>query len=134
MKTGKNSKLYNECWKILKEIAKIKAGHKCELTKTPDDVGLVMNIHHFVGKATNALCFDSRGILYITQQRHIMGCHNKNQSVSMEYNLRCLEILKAREGENIIDILQMQKNNRGADLRTIKMQLEQELKNLKNKS
>ena len=121
-----NKKLFNKCTKLWTSIIKLKAGHKSEYSGKSG----ILHAHHILGKSSYALRFDTRGGICLTAGEHNFKAHSDN-NYNFQTELR--EIVKRREGDNIIEILEMQKNRTGARLEIIVLELEQEYKELKSK-
>ena len=117
-------KIFNRCTRLWSEIVKMKAGYKSEYS---GQEGL-LHAHHLLGKSSYALRFDTRGGICLTAGEHKFKAHS-DDNYSFVTELR--EIVKRREGENIIEILEMQKNRTGARLDVIVLELKQELRDLK---
>ena len=81
------------------------------------------------GKSSFALRFDTRGGLCITAGEHYKAHSTDNYEIVTQMR----EALKKREGENILDLLELQRNRTGAKLDVIVLQLEQELRELTEK-
>jgi hypothetical protein len=105
------------------EIVALKANYKSEVSGKPGN-----HSHHVFAKGSYALRFDTRGGVYLTAGEHFYKAHAAN-NFNFVYQLR--EILKKREGKNIIEILELQKNRTGVKLEFIAMELEQELNKLR---
>lgn len=118
-------KLFKKCERLWSQIVKLKAGNKSEYSGQDG----TLNSHHVLGKGSYALRFDTRGGICLTA-----GEHNFKAHADDNYNFVTLlrGILRKREGDNIIEILEMQKNKTGARLDIIVLELEQELKEIKN--
>jgi hypothetical protein len=119
----KNKKLFNKCTRLWSEIVKMKAGYVSEYSGQAGS----LNSHHLLGKSSYALRFDTRGGICLTAGEHKLNAHS-DDNYSFVTELR--EIVKRREGENIIEILEMQKNRTGSRLEIIVLELEQELREL----
>ena len=117
-------KIFNRCTALWSKIVKIKAGYKSEYS---GQEGL-LHAHHLLGKSSYALRFDTRGGICLTAGEHNFKAHS-DDNYNFVSELR--EIVKRREGENIIEILEMQKNRTGARLDIIELELRQEFKKLK---
>ena len=120
----KDKKLFNRCERLWKEIVKLRAGHKSELSGLPADPA---HPHHCLGKSTYALRFDIRGGMCITAGEHFQAHSTDNFRI----NEKIREVLKNREGKNIIEILEIQKRRTKINLQIVEMQLKEELKKLK---
>ena len=128
-KRSKHTLQIERCDKLYREIIIFKAKNKSELSGNDADQ---LHCHHSVGKKTNALRYDLRGGIALTYKEHLQGIHSTDPSVSWEYQNRIRDYIKQREGDNIFDILAMQKNNTGMKLDMIEIALKEELRRLKN--
>ena len=117
-------KLVKECDDLWRQIVRLKAWDRSELSK--DNVS-VLHCHHVKGKSSYALRYDTRGGICITAGEHFKA--HATDNYDMVTLLR--EHLKKREGKNILDILELQRNRTGVKLDIVKKQLEQELNKLK---
>ncbi len=125
-KKGKDKKLFNKCERLWKEIVKLRAGYKSEISGQPADPA---HPHHVFGKSSYAIRFDTRGGVCLTAGEHNYKAHG-DPYISYEFATTLREYLKKREGKNIIEILEMQKNRVGIDLNIVVLELEQKLKQL----
>ena len=128
-KKSKHTLQIERCDKLYREIIILKAENKSELSGNNVDQ---LHVHHSAGKKTNALRYDLRGGIALTYREHLQGVHSSDPSVSWEYQNRIRDYMKQREGEQIFDILVMQKNNTGMKLDMIAITLKEELNRLKN--
>lgn len=128
-KKSKHTLQIERCDKLYREIIILKAKNKSELSGNDADQ---LHCHHSAGKKTNALRYDLRGGIALTYKEHLQGIHSTDPSVSWEYQNRIRDYIKQREGDNIFDILAMQKNNVGMKLDMIEIALKEELRRLKN--
>lgn len=124
----KNQILKEKCDNLYRQIIYLRAGNKSELSGKKG----ILHAHHFRNKKTYALRYDLRNGICLLIDEHLFGVHSTNFEKAKRYNEMILSILKKREGENIEEILIMQKNNLNADLKIIKIYLELKLKELKN--
>lgn len=112
--------------RIWSEIIKLKAEYKSELSGDPTRP---LGAHHVHGKSTNYLRYDLRGGICLNNvKEHKFGVHSTDPSISGFYQDRIREYIKQREGENIFDILDLQKNTSGGNLDMIEIVLKEELK------
>lgn len=118
-------KLFKMCEGLWSQIVKLKAGNKSEYSGQEG----ALNSHHVLGKSSYALRFDTRGGICLTAGEHNFKAH-ADDNYNFVTHLR--EILRRREGENIIEILEMQKNRTGVKLEVVVLELEQELRELLN--
>jgi hypothetical protein len=123
------NKLFNQCERIWKEIVKLRAGYKSEIS---GQEAKPAHPHHFHGKSSYALRFDIRGGICLTAGEHNYKAHSGDPSIQIPFYNQMAEYLKKREGKNIIEILEMQKNRSGVSLDIIYLELKQQLQDLKN--
>jgi hypothetical protein len=112
---------------LWREIVLIKAGYKCEISGDTKE----LQAHHYYGKSTNALRYNTDNGICLTKQNHILGIHSHDPSRSMPIQAALLEIIINRS-PRLLDKLMMQKNLLKVDLKYIKIDLENQLKELKN--
>lgn len=117
------SKLFNTCERLWKDIVKLRAKYKSELSGLPADPA---HPHHVKGKSSYALRFDTRGGICITSAEHYKAHATDNYDIVTQMR----EYLKKREGESILEILELQRNRTGTKLDVIYLQLKQELEKL----
>jgi hypothetical protein len=119
----KNAKLFNKCERMWKDIVKIRAGYKSELSGIPANPA---HPHHVKGKSSYALRFDTRGGMCITSAEHYKAHATDNYDIQTQMR----EYLMKREGKNILYILELQRNRTGTKLEYIALELEKELEKL----
>jgi hypothetical protein len=120
----KDKKLFNKCERMWKEIVKLRAGYKSELSGIPVNPA---HPHHIKGKSSYALRFDTRGGICISSAEHYKAHATDNYDIQTQMR----EYLMKREGEDILYKLELQRNRTGTKLEYIAMELEQELERLK---
>ena len=106
----------------------MQAGNKSELSGKQG----ILNAHHFKGKGTYALRYDLRNGICLLNNEHLFKVHSKSYEVAKEYYKKLLTLLKQREGNDIEELLNLQKYNLNTDLKLIKIYLEQKLKEMQN--
>src|SRR4030042_1379307 len=118
---SKNKQLIKKCENLWRNIVKEKAKNKSELSGNDSNI---LHCHHCKGKLSSALRFDTRGGICITSGEHFKAHATDNYDIQTQIR----EVIKKREGDNIFDILSMQKNKSKIDLEIVALQLESELK------
>ncbi len=121
---SQNKILFLQCEHLWREIVKLKAGGKCELTGNTEKC----QCHHFHGKSTYALRFDTRNGIYLSQKKHIYGIHAHDPSIAENAKKEIDWYMLCREGADGVTKIKSQKNVLKADLKLIKIALENELK------
>ena len=119
-------KLLNKCDRLWKLIVKERANYKSELSGLPANPA---HPHHVKGKLSYALRFDTRNGICITSGEHFHVHSTDNYEIQTQIR----EVIKKREGENIFNILDCQRNKSNIDLEIVAFQLNQELKELREK-
>ena len=114
---------FDRCEKLWKEIVKLRAGYKSEISGREAKPA---HPHHSFGKSSYALRFDLRGGVCLTAREH-QKVHN-----DPSFDEQVKEYVKKREREDIFTILKAQKNCAGVDIYIIELALKQKLKELKN--
>jgi len=128
---SKRKLLTEVCEELWREIVYLRSKGVSEISGKPTEKGN-RNAHHAWGKSTTALKFDTRGGINLdTNSEHLFGVHNNDPSIARSFQQRIEAKLIEREGPNILDILEMQKNHSGANLNMIEIALRHQLKKLK---
>lgn len=113
-------KQLDDMWK---QIVKERANYRSELSGLPAKPA---HPHHSKGKSSYALRFDIRGGICLTSAEHFKVHSTDNYDIQTQIR----KVIKKREGENIFNILEIQRNRTKTDLNLIYLQLKQELKKL----
>ena len=124
--SAERKKLIKELDALWKEIIKERANYKSELSGLPAKPA---HPHHSKGKSSHALRFDVRGGICITAAEHFEAHSTDNY----EIQTRIREVLRNREGKNIIEILDLQRNRTKVNLDIIRLQLKEILQEIKTK-
>jgi len=115
---------FNRCKKLWNDIIYLRAGNKSEISGQE-----ARNAHHVKGKSNYMLRFDTRNGINLTSYEHILGIHSNDPDKVVKHHELINNALKRREGDNILDILEMEKNNNSKpDIFMIELKLKQELK------
>ena len=120
---------FNRCKKLWNEIIYLRAGNKSEISGM-----LGRNAHHVKGKSNYALRFDNRNGINLTYQEHIYGIHSRNPDKVVKYKELIEYQMMLREGDDIMELLEIEKNYSVSDIFMIEFRLKQELKELQEEN
>jgi hypothetical protein len=128
---SKSQLCFKRCQDLWREIVYLRSENKSEISGKPTDKKN-RNAHHVKGKSNYLLRFDTRNGINLTYYEHDHGIHCNDPDRVIYYNNLINEALKKREGNNILEILEMEKTNYSkSDIFMIELRLRQELKALK---
>lgn len=125
-RSSEYKKLKKECDDLWKEIIFIKAGYKSEISQQEGKkIGgtHILQAHHIGRKPNNRLRYEIENGICLTMWEHKYGIHGDHEE---EYRER----IKKVKGKDIYDRMALLRNAKSADLRTVKLFLEQELRKL----
>jgi hypothetical protein len=125
---SKNELLFNKCEKLWREIIYLRAGNVSEISGKSGTI----QAHHVNGKSNYALRFDTRNGIALLVSEHIYGIHSGDRKEVKHYEELINAALVEREGKGILEKLDMIGNVQKADLFLISLDLESQIKRLRN--
>lgn len=123
------NQIMRDCDILWAKAVKLRSGNRCEITGNFGTIFLLES-HHVMGKSTLALRYSLKNGICLIYSLHRFKVHSTDPKIFNKYKDIIKSKIILREGEGIIEELNIMKNQSHVNLKKIKQELQKEIKRL----